>query len=657
MADVRVDSSGFSTLYSAARRLGPVWTDDNTGYLIYIDGSSDIVYRKTITGGASWGSRVVIDATSAWAVDLWFDKWTPGDSGTLIHIWWVESLTDDVHYRTLDTATDSLGVDRTVFNGSSFSTIPGRNYQAVTGTKAVGGNLYVQFWGDGDGEHGFYRSADGITWVSRTDGADGNEADEVLLFPDADSADNQDVAMVYWDRSADEISLKKYDNSGNSWSETSISGSMIDVTGSMQMSGLVRHSDGKLLLFAWNRIDYSESDLMVFEIDLATPTITPKTNVVTDSDDCVCVAAFIDQNNDHLYCSYLGQDDGAQTYGSSLQAHYKKSTDGAASWTAETTYQADSADDERYISAGHSTPGAAAGRFQPMFFNDDLNDLFVNKDNSVAISAAAVHEGQATLTGVGGLAVSSAVSFAGAAALLGEGFLSAQATLGTVKTAAATLGGVGSLSAKAVLEFEAKATITGVGLLSGKGARDRAAAATLLGEGLLSARGEVGTEGHATLVGVGSLSADASIDRLGKATLGGVGSLSAAAVVTYAGKASLLGRGLLRAIGETGEILYTIFGRVRREVDPDAYAPGTLWYFEVTLWAPAGGTARARLFNLTTAQEVADSPLNTSSPTEVRLRSPALTLPSGLNIYRAEYGGAIGNAYTIASADLVRVSP
>ena len=395
MADVAVETAASASSELFNRRIGPIWTDEDTGYVVFIDSSSDVRYRKTTDGGASWAASVLIDATTTGALDVWFDKWTPGDSGTVIHIWWQEAATHLIHYRSLDTSGDSLGTDVTVFTGVSFLAGAGRGVQAISGTKAVGGNLYVQFWGDPAGERGFYRSVDsGANWTSRTDGADGNAVDEVLCLPDDDSADNQDIVMIYWDRSANEISIKKYDDSGNSWGETSISGSMMGAVNVMQMSAVVRHSDGHIIVAAWSERDVATADLRVWDITLATPTITAKTDVVTDSDDCVGAALFIDQNNDDLYCAYLGNEDGSETWEATLTAFYKKSDDGAGTWGAQTAYQEGAADDERYIDAGHSTPGSAAGRFEPVWFNDDLADLFVNKVNSVEITVVALTVGE-----------------------------------------------------------------------------------------------------------------------------------------------------------------------------------------------------------------------------------------------------------------------
>ena len=392
MADVAVETDLHVLNEVFYNDIGPVWTDGDTGYVFFIDGAIDLYYRKTTDGGASWATAVLVETGTVGRLAIWFDKWTPGDSGTIIHMWWVDITTNDIMYRDLDVSDDSLGTERIVFDGASFDSGSDRASRVVSGTKAVGGNLYVQFWGDAAGERGFYRSIDsGVNWTSRTDGADGDAEDEVLCLPDGDSADNEDIVMIYWDRSADEISIKKYDNSGNSWGETSISTGMTDSIEIMQMSAIVRHSDGHIIVAAWNNIDSATliDDLKVWDITLATPTITAKADVVTNTNDCVGVALFIDQNNDDLYCAYLGDEDGSQVYQATLTAFYKLSDDGGDTWGTQAAYQEDTEDDERYISAGHSTPGNAVGRFEPVFFNDDLLDLFVNKVNSVEITVAA----------------------------------------------------------------------------------------------------------------------------------------------------------------------------------------------------------------------------------------------------------------------------
>ncbi len=397
MADVAIDTAIHSATEIRTLRSGPVWTSDLVGYSFFISSGQDVFYRKTEDGGATWDARVDVSGNiSATNMDVWFDQWTPGDSGTLIHMWWMDAVGDLVHYRSLDTSDDSLGSIITVFTGVSLFFPANRDGAAISGTKAVGGNLYVQWWGDIFGEHGFERSTDGgDNWTSRTDAADGDPVDEILCLPDGDSADNEDIVMIYWDRSADEIFVKKYDDSMNSWGSTSISGSMVDEVLILNMSAVVRHSDGHIIVAAWNALDLSTSDLKVWDIALATPTITAKLDVVTNATDCAGAALFIDQNNDDLYCAYLGNEDSSETLlaDPGVTAFYKtiSAADFSAdnSWGSQTAYQENTSDDERYISAGHSTPGSAAGRFEPQFFNDDLSDLFVNFNNSVVVGAAA----------------------------------------------------------------------------------------------------------------------------------------------------------------------------------------------------------------------------------------------------------------------------
>lgn len=306
-------------------------------YVFYIDGSSsnDLCYRKSTNRGRTWGSKVTIHAATYEWLSIWFDKWTPGDSGTKIHIAAVDSGADDVNYFSLDTASDTLGNGGTaivIFNGASTASTGGE----VTISKARGGNLGCAFDIDGGTETGFYRSTDGgATWGSR---ANPNEAtsDYYILFP-GNEADNQDMWLVYWDRSANEISLKVYDDSADSWAETSIDTSMFDVsvatTGNGQFCGAIRPSDNHLLLAAWSERDTATADLKTWDINGAA-SITAKTNVHTDIDDCTTVVLSFDPNA-RVYCSYIGKGDGSETLGSSVNIYQKFSDDGMATWSGE----------------------------------------------------------------------------------------------------------------------------------------------------------------------------------------------------------------------------------------------------------------------------------------------------------------------------------
>ena len=336
-----------------------VRTSATTIYAIIATGapsSSIVVYRKSTDNGSTWGPFTDIASSLGVAVGygIWFDKWTPGDSGTKIHVWVADSTNDDITYWSLDTASDTLSSPVTVFNGASL-TAPAQ----VSGCKTRGGNLLVAFNGDGGTETGFYRSTDGGTvWGSRATLIETATTDFFQLLP-GNYADNQDADCIYWDTSANEISLKTYDDSANSVAEASISGSMTDqaaATVTPQFSASVRHSDGHAIVVAWNDRDTAAADLKVWDIN-GSGSITAKTDVNTNTDDCQAALLYINQSTNDLFAFYLGKSDGSQTIGTSLGVYYKVSADGATSWGSEQTL---SSTLDRFTGIGGSISGTGA---------------------------------------------------------------------------------------------------------------------------------------------------------------------------------------------------------------------------------------------------------------------------------------------------------
>lgn len=381
MADTTVNTSVNALHYRRSVRAGPVWISPSVGY-VFLDAGNELAYQKTSDGGATWASAVTINSGNPISISVWYDKWTPVDRGALIHIAYTEADNDDVFYRNLDTSDDSLSTEATVFAGVSF--VNGNwDEGTIDIVKSRGGNLYIAFWGDASGEYGFYRSIDGgTTWVSRANVADGNEADGVLLMP-GNETDGDDILCVYWDRSADELSLKTYDNSGDSWSETSIATSMADSAVYYQMAAVPRHTDNHTILMVWSELDTATADLRVWDIE-DNSSITAMTDVVSNLAESAGVAVLINQQNSDIYVAYLK----GGTWQATVDVKYKKSTDGGTTWGDETSYSEASADDIRALWAGISI-GDEGGNFQPMFYNHDLADMFVNLVNDVRIAASA----------------------------------------------------------------------------------------------------------------------------------------------------------------------------------------------------------------------------------------------------------------------------
>lgn len=390
MADITIEASSHDDIFKIAQRCGVFWTSPTVGYVIYAGFLANLRYRKTTDGGATWEDAVVIKGGVTLSYDCWADWQTAGDAGTKIHIAYIDTDTNDVRYVYLDTDGDSVGGDDLIEDaqGTGLLGSLGRQRHHISITKTRGGNLVVAFrYVDNAAAHfyGFYTSPDGDTWTSKASPWEnvGEEGvpDYILLFP-GNEADNQDVWATFWDVGEDEISLKTYDDSGDSWSEQLISANMIYASTILTMDGTIRLSDGHLIFAAWSQVDNPASDLMVWDINGAA-SITAKTNVITDTAEYLLVSVFVNQVNDDIYIAYVG---GTAAW-SLVAAFYQKSVDGGANWGGQQALQADAEDDELWISAG-AMKAAWGGKFQPYWFNDDLWDLFTNVDNGISIAAA-----------------------------------------------------------------------------------------------------------------------------------------------------------------------------------------------------------------------------------------------------------------------------
>ena len=309
-------------------------------YMFYISGSdADFYYLKSTNYGLTWGTpQLVKGSITGIGLAVWFDKWTPADTGTVIHLVYMESTGSDVFYRSLDTASDTLGTEQTVFAGASFTA--GAN-TCLSVTKSEAGAILVAFDGDGGTETGFYKSNEYPVSTGFTAKTDLNEAastDYYQLFPGND-ADTADIYALFWDRSAGELTLKTYDDSGNSWSESAAIAtgltSIASTTVAPQFSGAVRNSDGHLCAVWWTNSDNVNADLMFVDITSSASIGTP-VKIFDSTDDQGSCALTVDSTDDTLYVFYLGKTDGTETAYTAVNVYYRTSTDDGATWGAET---------------------------------------------------------------------------------------------------------------------------------------------------------------------------------------------------------------------------------------------------------------------------------------------------------------------------------
>lgn len=318
----------------------PVITHDGKIYVFIVSAlNGDVHYIKSSDGGKTWGIPVSMIVGVVLAVSVWYDRWTPGNSGDLIHMVCTDSsVPSDVFYRNVNASSDVLSTPQTtVLVGVSVVDGVG---QCISITRAIGGNLYVAVDIDGGTENVFARSVDvGLNWTARTDMHEASSADFYLLAPGF-AADTQDIICLFWDRSADEISRKIYDDSANTWAETSIATSMVDsATFVPNFAMTIDDLNNKILMVAWSATDLVNSDLRFFTIDETT--ITEGTNVVLNStDDQGMCGISLDPTTNYIYVYYGGKSDGSETFATAIQIYYKISKDGGVTWGAETALSA-----------------------------------------------------------------------------------------------------------------------------------------------------------------------------------------------------------------------------------------------------------------------------------------------------------------------------
>lgn len=313
-----------------------VETDAGVLYQVYIDANSDIAFTKSTDGGKTWAAGMVVYTGTATRLSVWFDKWS-GLAGGLIHCAYSENAGHDVLYRSIDTASsDALGTQTTIFGGASVA-----NGGCLSITRTRGGNLICAGAIDAGVEIFCTRSTDvGATWGNIAAVMESATEDQIILAPGF-AADDEDAMCIYWDASADEISVKFYDDSADSWSETSIATSMVDVTA---LSGVwpnfsiaVDLTNTYLILAAWSAYDLANADLRVWTVNESAQ--TEKTNVILNStDDQGLCGVSLDTVTGDWYVFYAGATGGGQTANTLWDLYYKVSTDDGSTWGSETAF-------------------------------------------------------------------------------------------------------------------------------------------------------------------------------------------------------------------------------------------------------------------------------------------------------------------------------
>jgi len=335
--DVSVVNTVGTTNYAGAGTNYLVEANNGALYLFFVNTISDIAYMKSTDNGLSWGVTVVLLAGSVTNFSVWYDRWTPDLTTDLIHIAWTDSGDSDTRYTTIDTASsDTKSTDVVAYLGNSTA-----NGGALSITRSTGGNVYIATMIDAGVESAFLRLPnanvpDGAWDAARTDVFEAATQDQIALVPGF-AADNQDIMAIFWDASANEISRKIYDDSANTWGETSIAASMTDSAATNEypnFSVVCDTTNDQILLAAWSAVDTANADLRFWTVTESA--ITEKTNVVLNSTDDQGLCAVTINSAGHWIVYYAGKSDGSETYPTAVNVYYKVSTDSGTTWGSET---------------------------------------------------------------------------------------------------------------------------------------------------------------------------------------------------------------------------------------------------------------------------------------------------------------------------------
>lgn len=318
-----------------------VFISDQVGYKFYVDSTGTCVYSKTLNGGTSWSAASTTDAQADCATPaVWYDQWTPGDTGTYIHIVTQDQGGvdgDDLRYNRLDTTNDSrllgtVAVNVTQDLGYVGTLGAGNNYPAIT--KGTDGTLYV---GISDGSDSLIVECSSgcgtaSNWTETGTTPLDNQNDPILLLPQAGG----DIMLIRRDLNTEDIQYQIWNNSAwpgvSGWS-TIDSNARDNATYDVMISAIV-NDDFEVFLAYLDAVGFTtanDHDLRTAKYSSSAWTNTA--NVITDYPGGLTnVALGLDANNDNVYVAFSGR----ATIGTitSADVYYATSTSEMSTWSA-----------------------------------------------------------------------------------------------------------------------------------------------------------------------------------------------------------------------------------------------------------------------------------------------------------------------------------
>lgn len=376
MVDVKIVTTQSDTQNRFRDRSNYVWVDTQIGYYFQaIVGPTSqtmkgVEYYKTINAGDAWTGPTDIwrniggTGRETDGYDIWYDRWTPGDTGTIIHVAVSTNITSASQrqhkYFTIDTADDTLTEVHAGFVNYSNSAT-GRSVSII---KAEDGALYFQTAQDISSTfaHNLWRSTDaGLNWTD-LGSVVGIQGVRFVIFPTA-STDQRDVLVLVLDLLGDSLKAYVWDDSITAFTSPVTLGAVGDFNHSTKgnfWTSTFRQSDKATLVAIHEEGDHTSHDFRFFQVDWdgTTLTATEKAKIFTAQTHGPAAAVTLNNNNDDIYVAYS-----EGTSGSTVITQVK-STDGGTTWGAATQM---SDEDVDYVSVWGTPQIAGSGRIHPIF--------------------------------------------------------------------------------------------------------------------------------------------------------------------------------------------------------------------------------------------------------------------------------------------------
>lgn len=349
---------------------------------------ADFQLRKSVDGGATWANVGAPQGATVQLFGWYYDQWTEDETGTLIHCVYLDSGGGHIGtwYFNIDTSDDSFSAEVNVDAGDPdvVLTWARRHVQVI---KKRDGNLVILGKFDNlVANFLHYRSTDeGLTWSAPLANPFEGDLDMVLPSPGYE-LDPADYVATYYDVVSRDITLKTYDDSANTWSE---SAALVNVPSAdlafVSFDLRQRWTNQSTMFFGWNDEDDPTADLIGVTITgeaVGGYTFTPTADVQTNQNESYLCAVTIDQQNDDIYVAFAQ----GGIWLSSVTPKYRRSTDGGVTWEAEVTLMEGVVDDYRSCWQSGSINNAG-GEIIGWWYNDDTVDCLTNVSTAISIPA------------------------------------------------------------------------------------------------------------------------------------------------------------------------------------------------------------------------------------------------------------------------------